>query len=470
MLTIHRQRIQQIVLGLKTSMEISKLYKSRILFFFLFLGLVSLQAQTRKSMNTKEYIDSFKRYAMFEMSINGVPASITLAQGILESASGNSKLCLECNNHFGIKCRKNWNGNFCLADDDAKDECFRGYANPIESYRDHSLFLKGSQRYATLFELDPTDYKAWSHGLREAGYATNPEYGNLLIRVIERNRLSQYDSMVVLGQDFYKAGSSPVIEYNGLPAVAVRPGNTAADIARENQLAEWKLYKYNDLEKNQLINPGEILYLKPKRTNASEQIHIMKRGETLHDVSQLYAIKLKSLRKMNQLNSNEEPVIGEEIYLNEKRDSKPKTTSGHIPMSTATAIMRPAASNATKNIPNTHEVQSGETIEQIAEKYRTSVLNIVRWNDLEFAEVSAGQILALAPGIKGVSNIQSVSEVKVQMGDINSELKNVSIHYVKPGETLFRISTMYGVSVDQIKKLNGMNNNAIRAGQKLKIR
>lgn len=451
-------------------MKINKLHKSKLIILFLLLGCLSLQAQTRKSMNTKEYVDSFKRYAMLEMSLNGVPASITLAQGILESASGNSKLCLECNNHFGIKCRKNWNGNFCLADDDAKDECFRGYESPIESYRDHSLFLKGSQRYASLFELDPTDYKSWSHGLREAGYATNPEYGNLLIRVIERNRLGQYDSMVVLGQDFYKTGSSPVIEYNGLPAVAVRPGNTAADIAKENQLAEWKLYKYNDLEKNQMINPGEILYLKPKRTSAPDQIHIMKRGETLHDVSQLYAIKLKSLRKMNQLTSNEEPVIGEEIYLSEKRETKPKTVKGPVPMSTASTIMRPAVQSVPKNISNTHEVQAGETIEQIADKYKTSVLNIVRWNDLEFAEVSTGQILALAPGAKGGSNIQSVSDAKVPMNEVSAELKNASIHFVKPGETLFRISTQYGVSVDQIKKLNGMTNNAIRAGQKLKIR
>jgi LysM repeat protein len=182
--------------------------------------------------------------------------------------------------------------------------------------------------------------------------------------------------------------------------VAVRPGNTAADIAKENQLAEWKLYKYNDLEKNQMINPGEILYLKPKRTSAPDQIHIMKRGETLHDVSQLYAIKLKSLRKMNQLTSNEEPVIGEEIYLSEKRETKPKTVKGPVPMSTASTIMRPAVQSASKNIPNTHEVQAGETIEQIADKYKTSVLNIVRWNDLEFAEVSTGQILALAPGAK----------------------------------------------------------------------
>lgn len=173
---------------------------------------------------------------------------------------------------------------------------------------------------------------------------------------------------------------------------------------------------------------------------------------------------------MNQLTSNEEPVIGEEIYLSEKRETKPKTVKGPVPMSTASTIMRPAVQSASKNIPNTHEVQAGETIEQIADKYKTSVLNIVRWNDLEFAEVSTGQILALAPGAKGGSNIQSVSEAKVPMNDVNAELKNASIHFVKPGETLFRISTQYGVSVDQIKKLNGMTNNAIKVGQKLKIR
>jgi len=157
----------------------------------------------KPKMTTRSYIDSFKLAAMVEMKAYGIPASITLGQGILESASGNSKLAKECNNHFGIKCRSTWTGRFCLADDDAKDECFRGYLTANESYRDHSLFLYESKRYAKLFELASTDYKNWANGLREAGYATNPSYGNLLIGVIEKYRLAMYDSMVVMGEDFY---------------------------------------------------------------------------------------------------------------------------------------------------------------------------------------------------------------------------------------------------------------------------
>jgi LysM repeat protein len=479
-------------------------------------------AQSHKSLTTKQYIDSFSAIAMEEMRVNGVPASITLGQGILESASGNSKLSKECNNHFGIKCRKNWNGKFCLADDDAKDECFRGYETSFESYRDHSLFLKSSSRYASLFELNPTDYEGWANGLRNAGYATNPAYGNILIKIIQKYRLSLYDSMVVLGEDFFTTGEAKRLEVNGIPAIAARQGDDVQSVATENKLKAWQIYKYNDLEKSEMINPGEILYLKPKRKTSPENIHIVKRGETMHDVSQIYAIKMKSLYKMNQLKAGQEPQIGEEIFLNTKRQEPPKVLSkgqkGVVPMSTASQIMNPARNISDANM---HEVQPGETIEAIADKYKVSVLNIVRWNDLEFAEVGVGQILVMSPNVKASASVTSVSEsstrltpkthlvtrgqtaysiarlygldptLVVQWNGLSKRLLKVDdlvylydrskdgavvadekpeIHFVKLGETLFSISKKYSLSVDELKRINRLNNNSIVIGQKIKLK
>ena len=494
-----------------------------IIVCFWFAGFIvssALHAQNSRSLSTKAYIDSFKDIAMQEMRTNGVPASITLGQGILESASGNSRLSKECNNHFGIKCRKNWTGKYCLADDDAKDECFRGYESAYESYRDHSLFLKNSRRYDFLFELNPLDYESWSHGLRKAGYATNPAYGNILTRIIEKYQLSHYDSLVVIGEDYFNGSPGTRISVNGIPAIAAKSGDTPESIAKEQKLAEWKIYKYNDLQRDDFINPGEILYLKPKRKTAVENTHIIKRGESMHDVSQMYAIKLNSLRKLNKLEPGQEPQIGEELHLSDKRKSPPKVVKGPVPMSTAVKVLQ--AKGPTNE--QTHEVQNGETIEMIADKYHTSVLNLVRWNDLEYAEVSTGQILVLAPGIKSSAEVRSVSEEEVslksethtvmrgetvysiarmykiepqQIIQANTRLRNggslladevirlipaektspekenirthASIHYVKPGETLYGISQKYGVSVEAIKSENRLSSNAIWVGQKLKL-
>lgn len=486
-----------------------------ILFCFYLLSTDFLGAQVKRSMSTKEYVDSFHEFAMQEMRNHGVPASITLGQGILESASGNSRLSKECNNHFGIKCRREWKGRFCLADDDAKDECFRGYESALESYRDHSLFLRNSRRYDFLFELEPLDYEGWSHGLRKAGYATNPAYGNILVRIIEKYRLSRYDSIVVLGKDLFQEGPGEVINVNGIPAVAAKSGDSPESIAKEQNLAKWKIYRYNDLEKNDLINPGEILYLKPKRKKADESIHIIKRGETLHDVSQMYAIKMKYLRKLNQLEKGVEPRIGEEINLQSKRSNPPKVVEGNVPMSTAVKVLN----SGNKKNGHTHEVEQGETIESIAEKYKTSVLNLIRWNDLEFAEVQAGQVLVLAPGIKSSTEVRSVSKEEevlrprthtvmrgetvysiarmykmspAQIVEYNERLRNggdlladvtiwlvdtenrsnankTKIHFVKPGETLFAISRKYNVSVDEIRKVNSLKGNTIWVGQKLNL-
>lgn len=490
---------------------------------YLVFGLVLGSLNAQNTLSTKDYIDSFKQAAMQEMRVHGVPASITLGQGILESASGNSKLSRECNNHFGIKCRKNWNGKFCLADDDAKDECFRGYESAIESYRDHSLFLKGSARYAPLFELNPTDFEGWANGLREAGYATNPAYGTILSNIIRKYRLSLFDSMVVLGEEYFR--NSPdrpsMIEVNGLPAVAAKEGESPNEVAKRYHLGNWQIYRYNDLTEGEMINPGEILYLKPKRSSGQEETHILKKGETMRDVSQLYAIKMKQLYRKNKMSSGQEPEVGEVVYLKEKRSVPPKIASV-VPVSKkgTDAVSLMQKSKALNE--NLHEVQKGETIEMIADKYKTSVLNLVRWNDLETAEVKPGQILVLSPSIKAspelTSNVATSSESvkpkthtvikgetmfsiarmynlrpdsliewngmrnkslvadqvlllhRVKGGPSSNLAKSqetAELHFVKPGETLYSISQKYGISVEQLKKLNNLKGNSISTGQKL---
>ena len=257
------------------------------------------------------------------------------------------------------------------------------------------------------------------------------------------------------------------------------------------------------------------MYLKPKRKSADESIHIIKRGETLHDISQMYAIKMKYLRKLNQLNKGEEPVIGEEISLSKKRNAPPKVAKGKVPMSTAVKVLH----SASRSNDQTHEVLSGETIESIAEKYKTSVLNLVRWNDLEYAEVKPGQVLVLAPGIKSSADVRSVSKEEVvlrpnthtvmrgetvysiarmykmspsQIVEYNDNLRNggnlladqtiwlvpkdktgetqkASIHFVKPGETLFSISRKYQITVDALRSINNLSSNTIWVGQKIRI-
>ena len=185
----------------KFAKEIFALTGLKILFSTAFCLLINAVSYGQSSVS-KAYIEKYSDIAMDEMRLNQVPASITLAQGILESSNGRSKLSTDCNNHFGIKCKKNWTGSFCNADDDAPNECFRGYPSAAESYKDHSLFLKNNKRYAGLFTHTITDYKAWAYGLKQAGYATNPAYPGLLISLIERFNLSHYDSMVVFGDDW----------------------------------------------------------------------------------------------------------------------------------------------------------------------------------------------------------------------------------------------------------------------------
>jgi len=291
----------------------------------------------------EEYIKKYCQVAVEEMGRTGVPASITLAQGILESGSGTSQLSIKGNNHFGIKCHSDWTGGKMYADDDAKNECFRMYANASESFRDHSDFLRNNKRYASLFQLDPTDYRGWAMGLKKAGYATSPTYATRLIEIIENYSLAQYDSGTFVPEsvdanlpiaDAQVDDSKPTRYYssngfelsmteyslgstNNTQYIVLKYKMDIEVLSRKLGMAPWQLPKYNDLPKKYTVSPGEIIYLKPKRNKAEKKYteHVVANDETMRDISQKYAVKIKKLYKMNGWEQGVQPVEGSKIRL-----------------------------------------------------------------------------------------------------------------------------------------------------------
>jgi len=287
----------------------------------------------------QEYIDKWKDVAIQKMKEHKIPASITLAQGVLESGSGNSNLARLANNHFGIKCHSSWTGETYYQDDDAKDECFRKYKSASESYDDHAEFLK-KRRYEDLFLLDITDYNGWAYGLKKAGYATNPKYPKLLIGIVERYNLSQYDSdeykssppLVSKKKETKKNEKSETNETvrvnightisktaNLVPFIVIKKNDSYEKLEKEFAIRKWQVVKYNDLRKNHELKEGERIFLKPKRCKSHEETHKVKTGETMRDISQLYGVKLKRLYKRNGLDEGVVPKPGQTIFLRTKK-------------------------------------------------------------------------------------------------------------------------------------------------------
>lgn len=295
----------------------------------LFISVYQLAGQSSERITRSEYFEIYGALAVNEMHRSGVPASITLAQGALESADGNSRLARNANNHFGIKCHNDWNGRKTFQDDDARNECFRKYPSVEESYRDHSEYLRSKQRYAFLFEFDPTDYKAWARGLKKAGYATSPTYADALIRIIEEYDLHTYDTKDGAARPGYRrsrhndakeaaiAATRPLLERNRVKYIVAQPGDTYESLARELGKLEREIPRYNDADLDDTIRAGEVVYIQPKRNKAEpgKKVHTVKKGESLYSISQLYAIRLSSLSSMNQLPLNKQPAPGTGIFL-----------------------------------------------------------------------------------------------------------------------------------------------------------
>ena len=265
-----------------------------------------------QKLSRKEYVTKFAPLAVKQMKLHKIPASITLAQGILESSNCNSRLATKANNHFGIKCH-GWEGKEIYADDDKKNECFRNYTNVIESYKDHSLFLKKYDRYSFLFDYKLNDYKSWAIGLKKAGYATDSKYPELLIKIIEENQLYTYDK---INSEPYLVSARPIYMHkNGIKYINTSELETFEVLAEELNLKLWQLYKYNDSKSNKRLAKGTKVFIQPKRNKCKTRIHIAKDNETLYEISQFYGVKMKKLLKRNSLFNQNSLKSGDKVRL-----------------------------------------------------------------------------------------------------------------------------------------------------------
>lgn len=293
------------------------------------LGMEQANAQMRTNTAYQLYINKYKDLAIEQMERYHIPASITLAQGLFESGAGMSRLATVGNNHFGIKCH-GWRGRTINADDDANNECFRAYDNPKQSYEDHSKFLRNNTRYARLFKLNSDDYRGWANGLKACGYATNPLYAANLINIIELYRLYQYDNAKTYDHfmaDRYDAHSHsgtfdythPVHKCNKNYYIVARDGDTFKSLGKEMGVSWRKLAKYNERDKHDKLHNGDIVFLEKKQKKAMKTFknrpHIVKEGESMYSIAQLYGIRLKNLYKMNQMSPNDDIQVGMKLRI-----------------------------------------------------------------------------------------------------------------------------------------------------------
>lgn len=329
------------------------------LLFYMLAALGTVPAAAQNNSTYLKYIETYKEMAIDQMRRHQVPASITLAQGILESAAGQSYLATAANNHFGIKTGATWNGPWVTKDDDSSQEKFRKYTSPEESYEDHSLFLH-KQRYASLFDLDPTDYRGWAYGLKAANYATNPKYPTLLINLIEDYNLAQYDHIngyasnnqsttgtVLVNNIALPTDGEGILTYvvdedettyttasrtkqyrtithaphicNELVYVIARDGDTYESIAYEMSMDPAKIRKYNEVSTLHTLHKGDIVYLHAKRNHVAPRIrgafHKIAAGESMHSISQRYGIKLNNLYLWNDLHGTYQATAGDLLRL-----------------------------------------------------------------------------------------------------------------------------------------------------------
>lgn len=390
-----------------------KKLKSAILFLCLLTGPI-LWAQSPDAI--REYIEQYKEAAMQEMLRSGVPAAITLAQGIHESAAGTSKLVRISNNHFGIKCKGEWTGPSVSHDDDARGECFRKYSDPMESYRDHSEFLATRSHYAALFKLDPTDYEGWAYGLKKAGYATNPKYPQILIKIINDYNLQAYTLVAMerknSGADWalnandaapakasfaterkvQKNYPSGVFMINKTKVLWVDEGISFLKVAEEHHLSLHRLFEFNDMAPQDVSSKGQLLYLQRKRKVGAQEFHQVEEGETLYDIAQVEGLRLQSLLEYNQLTAGMKPAVGEKLYLTSDAPGAPRLT-----VSEKLSELFSASKNLFKKEEASHSgfhvVQPKETLYSISQLYGMSVAELQSLNQLSSSVISIGQQL-----------------------------------------------------------------------------
>lgn len=394
--------------------------------------LFLLPAYGQQKEGILNYVAQYKDVAIEEMVRTGIPASITLAQGILESGCGQSDLSVKANNHFGIKCKEEWSGKRFYQDDDAPNECFRVYANARESYADHSDFLLTRSRYADLFKLPAGDYKSWAYGLKAAGYATNPQYAPKLVNYIETYSLHQYDEIgyammqkretlltaelekepienssaetVSTKTNPTKLKSNSIREeflVNGVRAIRAEGDEDPFAIAFEYNIDYVHVLSFNDLNSGDKFKDGENIFLQPKKNRAEINNYTVKEGESVRDISQKFGVKLKDLYYKNLMKPNEQVQAGENIFLQEKRTLAPKTISYAEYLKTVAHLNNVTKQNETlseTSILNNsaYEVQQKDTLYSIAKKFNTTVDKIKEMNNMDNSSIRPGQTLVVS--------------------------------------------------------------------------
>jgi LysM repeat protein len=398
------------------------MHLKRLLTVLTLLASLALRAQNEDVIN---YINTWKETAMSEMQRTGVPASITLAQGIHESMAGKSPLSIKSNNHFGIKCKSDWQGEKVYHDDDARGECFRSYPSAEQSYTDHSDFLRNSARYGFLFQLDPADYKEWAYGLKKAGYATNVRYSQILIKLIEDYNLNQY-SLIAMGnmqrsdevilasnktipvireiqttitpkegpvnepevndEALAKKYPASVFTINNTKVIFARAGTSLLVLANEHNISLGRLLDFNDMKQEDVLVRSQLLFLQRKRKTGENNFHTVQPNESLYDIAQAEGIRLESLLEYNFLQAHMQPATGENLFLKSTAPGRPKLAEA------GPAITGDLASNTSLS---THVVQDKETLFSIARKYGTTVAKLREWNKLAAVDLRIGQELVI---------------------------------------------------------------------------
>lgn len=426
-------------------------------------GLSTAGLNAQNSTATQVYINTFRDISVREMARTGIPASIKLAQGILESGNGRSELAINANNHFGIKCGGDWTGStYALHDDDydlagaLMKSCFRVYLDAEESYIAHSEFLRNpnkNSRYGFLFTLDPTDYKSWAKGLKSAGYATNPKYADLLISTIERNKLYELD-LLTPGDIIASAdGAKPVPPaynknevrnqgklnkltlINDVKVIIVRDGSSLLDLATQYDVSVKRLHVYNENIKSTSasLDKGAKVFLQPRRNGyrGRNKWHYVKTGENIASIAEEYAIKESSLMRRNQLKAGEEPAIGQRIALR----------------GTGMFIKKPVLRSQTKStLPKKQEKQSKP--------------------DPDHHDLTSPDKPIAHAGKSSTGQTASVPSAK----PVDKNTDPGTFHRVEKGDTLYNLSVKYQTTVDTIKTLNHLDSTDIKVGQEVRVK
>ena len=392
--------------------------------------LLAGQSFSQSPQVIKEYVLKYKDIAMEEMQRTGVPAAITLAQGIHETSAGQSVLVLKSNNHFGIKCKAEWDGPSVSHDDDARGECFRKYSSPYDSYKDHSDFLATRPHYASLFKLDPTDYEAWAWGLKKAGYATNPKYPQILIQLIRDYNLQDY-TLIAMGSKQEKqnevwaknnrrqekntnvasvvvgpaASIEPqkiiyptgVFKINDTKVVFISKGISFLAVAEEYNVQLNRLFEFNDMHPQDVTTTDQLIYLQRKRKTGANEFHIVAIGESVYQIAQSEGIRIESLQAYNFLRGNMQPQVGEKLYLHQQAPAMPRlaTAAAIVTVVTKSNDLAKADINTTEADYIMHSVQLKETLYSISKKYEVTPQDIVKWNGLQNIQLKTGQQLRI---------------------------------------------------------------------------